>query len=71
MNATIYTESGEILAEGLQPAAACDAAVQAAREFARDFDTRVIVEDPSVTGGAYGVEPDGEVVPVDGEFWGS
>ena len=71
MNATVYTQSGEILTEGLQSAAQCDEARQCAREFARDFDARVIVEDPGVEGGAYAVEPDGEIVPIAGAFWGS
>ena len=71
MNATVYTQSGEILTEGLPPSQSCDLALQCAREFARDFDARVIVEDPTVEGGAYGVEPDGEIVPIAGAIWGS
>jgi hypothetical protein len=71
MNATVYTENGEVLTEGLPPSKTCDLALQCAREFARDFDARVIVEDPTVEGGAYGVEPDGEITLLAGAFWGS
>ena len=67
-NATIYTENGEILTEGLQSAAQCDAAKQAARDLAREVGRLVIVEDPETPHGAYGVTPDGETVAVHG-WW--
>ena len=62
MYATIYTENGELLAKGLQSLARSDACKQEARELAAELKVRVVVDDPSVPGGTYGIEPDGTYV---------
>ena len=63
--ATIYTMTGEILSNGLQPDSVCSEAMQAAKSWARDRGEAVRLEDGE---DLWDVFPDGTVE--EGESWG-
>jgi hypothetical protein len=58
---TIYNDAGYPIADGLQSAKACDAALIAARNIAKSRGEPVYVEDRG-TREAYTVTPDGEAL---------
>jgi hypothetical protein len=62
--ADIYTMNGEEITMGLQGSAACDEAIRAAKNIAKDLGETVRLEDD---GELYDVYPDGTVE--EGEAW--